>query len=52
MTMGLAKFEVTTAALLWIQVFLVVTLCLWVKSVVVSKDRDGFFVRAKQPIVG
>jgi len=47
--MGLAKFEVTTAALLWIQVFLVVALCLWVKSVIVSKDRDAFFVRAKQP---
>jgi hypothetical protein len=38
-----------TAALLWIQVFLVVTLCRWVKSGVVSKDRNPFFVRAKQP---
>jgi hypothetical protein len=49
---GLAKFEVTTAALVWVQVYLVVTLCRWVKSGVVSEDLNAFFVRAKQPIVG
>jgi hypothetical protein len=47
--MELAKFEVTAAALLWIQVCLVVTLCRWVKSGVVSKNPNAVFVGVKQP---